>query len=301
VDRGGAGEARIATGGPGLLVCRTGDAVAGAPAAGLEVLVLDTEPVRCRGGRTAERTLVAVADGHGRSLTVEHWRYPPGDPVAEAVAVLPTGAYAQLGPSCTAALRGRTAAAAPDFVAAAPRADLRVTVLAGRHAGAGRCRLAGGRARVELPGLDGPRDIPSALVPGWLAGLVGLGPRPRPAAGGLLVTSRSVLDRILALPAADPDAVRDTVAPSVLPGGWARSLAALAGTAYGHWRLDLTVPDGGTATLEVLDAGGLWSLAAVGPALLASEEDGAGPGREPITVSPVSPSAVWRWLAPLAG
>jgi hypothetical protein len=307
VDRGEAGGHRIAaparSPGPALLLCR-GDAAAAAGGsldAWPDVLVLDTEPVRCRGGGTADRTLVAVADEHGRSLTVEHWRYPPEHPVDEAVAVLPTGAYAQLGPSCTAALRGRTAAPAPDLVATAPEADLRVTVFAGKHVGSGHCQLADGTARVDLPGLDGPRDIPAALLPGWLAGLVGLGPRSRPAASGLLVTSRSVLDRLLALPVADPDRVRDAVAPSILPAGWARSLAALAGATYGHWRLDLTVPGGGTAMLEVLDAGGLWSLTPVDPALLASEVDGATLDDEPVAVSPVTPSAVWRWLAPLAG
>jgi hypothetical protein len=186
-------------------------------------------------------------------------------------------------------------------VATAPEADLRVTVLAGKHVGSGRCELAAGTARVDLPGLDGPRDIPAAVLPGWLAGLVDLGQRSRPAVGGLLVTSRPVLDRLLALPVADPDRVRDAVAPSVLPAGWARSLAALAGGRYGHWRLDLTVPGGGTATLEVLDAGGLWSLTPVDPALLASEVDSAMPGGEPVAVSPTTPSAVWRWLAPLAG
>ena len=268
------------------------------------MLVLDSEPVRCRGGGTADRTLVAVTDERGRSLSVEHWRYPPGHPVAEAVAVLPTGAYAQLEASCTAALRGRRPAAAPAAAPAPapPRADLQVTVLAGRHAGAGTCRLAEGLARVDLPGLDSPRELPSAALPGWLAGLVGLGPRPRAAVTGLLVTSRPTLDRLLALPAADPDRVRVAFAPSTLPDGWADALAALAG-APAHWRMELTVPGAGTAALEVLDAGagGLWSLAAVDPALLGSEQDGAPLDGEPVAVSPTTPSAIWHWLAPLAG
>ena len=138
VDRGVTRGARIAVGGPGLLLCTAGaGAAAPAVAAGdRDVLVLDTERVRCRGGIAAERTLVAVADEQGRSLTVEHWRYPPGHPVAEAVAVLPTGAYASLVDACTAALRGRRSGAAPaPMSTTAPRADLVVTVLEGRHAG----------------------------------------------------------------------------------------------------------------------------------------------------------------------
>lgn len=269
VDRGLAGGARIAVGGPGFLLCRTSTDAPAEPAGEAEILVLDTEPVRCRGGVTAERTLLAATDQRGRSLTVEHWRYP----ASEAVAVLPTGAYAALVDTCTAALRGRRSGAAP--VPPPPaRADLAVTVLAGRHPGTGRCRIADGVAEVELPGLDGPRELPAAALPGWLAGLVGLGPRPRAEVRGLLVTSRTALAE-----------------PGRLPAGWAGAPAA-------HWRLDLTVPGAGPSSLEVLDAGSLWALSPVEEALLAAEEvavDG-----EPVAVRPTTPSAVWRWLAPLA-
>ena len=72
--------------------------------------------------------------------------------------------------------------------------------------------------------------------------------------------------------------------------------------APGHWRLDLTVPGTGAATLEVLDAGagGLWSLAPADAALLAAE-DGELLDGEPVVVRPTTASTVWRWLAPLAG
>lgn len=306
VDAGEVGGCRAAASGSALLLCGPASGRAGAagvPPVGdvpAEVVVLDREPVRCRGGVVADRTLLAVSAGSGRSLTVEHWRYPEGHEPAEAVAVVPTGAYARLAASCTAALRGRRGSAPPPAAPAGGlRASLRVSVLAGPYRGTGSCELAGGRARVELPDLDRPRDVPAAVVPGWLAGLVGLGPRPRAAVPGLLVTSRPAVKRLLAHPGADPDQVRAAFG-AALPDGWARQLSAPAGTPVAHWRLELAVPAGGTATLEVLDAGGLWSLTPVDPELLAAEDAADRLDGEPVGISPLTPSAVWHWLSPLA-
>jgi len=81
-----------------------------------------------------------------------------------------------------------------------PAVEIRVDVRVGPRPGSGRAVLVGGAVLACLPGLDVPQRTSAELFPGWLAALVGLGPRPQLQRVGALLTERCILDDFLALP-----------------------------------------------------------------------------------------------------
>jgi hypothetical protein len=71
-----------------------------------DVLVLDTEVVRCLGGRSAVRVLAAVTHPSGLALTVEQWSIDDGTAVHMFTAIIPTERYASVVSSLHRVLRG---------------------------------------------------------------------------------------------------------------------------------------------------------------------------------------------------
>jgi hypothetical protein len=208
--------------------------------------------------------------------------------------------------------------------------EIRLDVLRGPGAG-GRCLAEQESARVELPALGESRTSARETVPGLLARAVGLGPRPRSLRGGILLTGRAALERLLDLHADDAvrgggdaarDAVRAVFTPADLPDVWVRALALLAGTRVSHWRVQVFDAGAALDALEILDGGssGLWAAAEHDPGPFAGEVDDSdeldgvdgigvrGTGAEEeaaagpvVSLAPTTPTAVWSWLSRLAG
>jgi hypothetical protein len=172
-----------------------------------------------------------------------------------------------------------------------------IHVLAGRNTGRGRCVIDGPLAAVELPGLDAPHAIPTAAVPEWLAGLLGVGPRPRVHAPGVLIAHAAMLDSVLNLAEPDAGAIAAMIAPDRVSSRWLELLVAISVNLLARWRVEIRAPGATTAaeTLEVLDcsAAGLWMLQP-GPA-----EDVTG-DEEVVCLAPTTSTAVWAWLSRLA-
>jgi hypothetical protein len=174
-----------------------------------------------------------------------------------------------------------------------------VEVLAGRHTGCGRCLLEGGRAVVDLPGLAGPRVIPGAALPEWLAGLVGLGPRPQVASPGVLMLDRAALDDIVGPAAPNVAAVAAAPRPERLPQRWLELLAGIGAGFSARWRVEVTSDVRSSETLEVIDSAdtGLWAVQPCPPELAVAETGDRG---ELVTLAPTTPTVVWAWLSRLA-
>jgi hypothetical protein len=175
-----------------------------------------------------------------------------------------------------------------------------VEVLVGPRAGAGSCLIQGDLAVADLPGLPDPRTIPTSVLPEWLAGLVGLGPRPVVSAPGLLIAPTTLLDTVLALATPDHAAVAAAIAPSKVADAWLELLAGIAANLVARWRVTVGLLDADAVdSLEILDcaSAGLWAIQPC-PAEVAAEELGAA---EVVSLTPTTPTAVWAWLSRLAG
>jgi hypothetical protein len=174
-----------------------------------------------------------------------------------------------------------------------------VDVLVGPRAGAGSCLIRGGLAVVDLPGLAAPRVIPPSVLPEWLAGLVGLGPRPVVSAPGLLIAPTTLLDTVLALAAPDRAAVATAIAPDKVNAAWLALLAGIAANLAARWRVAIGPLNADPVdSLEILDcaSAGLWAIQPC-PAEAAAEELGTA---EAVSLAPTTPAAVWAWLSRLA-
>jgi hypothetical protein len=188
--------------------------------------------------------------------------------------------------------------AAPSIVA------VDVDLLVGPRAGAGSCLIQGDLAVVDLPGLPHPRAIPTSVLPEWLAGLVGLGPRPVVSAPGLLIAPTTLLDTVLALATPDPAgvaaAVAAAIAPSKVSDAWLEMLAGIATSLAARWRVSVGLLDADPVdSLEILDcaSAGLWAIQPCPAEVAAEELDTA----EAVSLTPTTPTAVWAWLSQLAG
>lgn len=119
--------------------------------------------------------------------------------------------------------------------------------------------------------------FPAALLPGVLAGMLGLGPRPAAADREAFEVAPAELAGALAVQRGIPRAAGGSLPPE--------AAAALAGL-YGHWRVDALWRAGGEREmLEVIDAErGLWLVA---------------PRDQAVTLTPVRAGDVWRHLAGL--
>lgn len=176
-------------------------------------------------------------------------------------------------------------------------------MLVGAHPGLCVAVVEGDRAGVRLPGEAEVRRLSRSLLPGWLAAMVGLAPRPRAADLGLLVVDHDQLQALLAAPGGGEQPVADALGPGPLPAAWAVALAALPGRVVGRWRLVRQVldPDGvvvPTAEFEMVDAGeaGVWQVSPVGADSFAGELIGEpGPDR-PVALSATSATSVWELL-----
>ena len=172
-----------------------------------------------------------------------------------------------------------------------------IHMLAGRTTGRGSCVIDGAVAAVEVPGLDAPHAIPTAAVPEWLAELLGVGPRPRVHAPGVLIAHAAMLDRVLNIAEPDAGAIAELIAPDRVSSRWLELLTAISANLLARWRVEIRAPGATTAaeTLEVLDcaAAGLWMLQP-GP----TEEVTA--GEEVVCLAPTTSTAVWTWLSRLA-
>ena len=301
-----------------------------------ELLVLDAERVKCRGAAPGVRLLTAWRDD-ARGLTAEHWLVEGDERLHVLAAVMEADRYAGDGPALRTSLatfrhdREHSFATGPDAVAPQPAGDvaaalsapavaphsdgdvapvistvLELEVFEGRHQGLCVAVVEGALAAVQLPGEDAPRRLPSSLLPGWLAGLVGLAPRPRPACPGVLVLDRDRLDALLGLDEGsrgDEAAVRDALGPDPLPEAWSRALATLPGAVTGRWRLArrLDGMDGevvGSSEVEVLDAGdaGLWQVVPVDEDWVRDELAGQPAPARLVALSATTPTAVWELL-----
>jgi hypothetical protein len=160
-----------------------------------------------------------------------------------------------------------------------------IEVLEGRVKGYGHGWTEDGTALVELPGLDRPRSLPAQRLPSWLAALVDLGPRPRSAARGFLLTDAWRLRRLLDGGDRDAAAVADVLDVPELPPAWAEALGRLRGNLTAHWRLTVDM-----LGLEVLDGGdaGLWRVGG-------DPED-----RDRVRLRAATPTQIWRCLTFLA-
>lgn len=179
---------------------------------------------------------------------------------------------------------------------APPVVTVDVDVRVGRHTGSGCCVTTGDRTVVDLPGLAAPRTISTAALPEWLAGLLGVGPRPEVSSPGVLILRRDVLDAVLDLAPPDVDAVAAALAPAPAPRRWLELLAPLGAGLCGRWRVEISTP-GGDA-LEILDCGsaGLWTVHPC-PVELGEAELGDG---DLVTLAPTTSTTVWAWLSRLA-
>jgi hypothetical protein len=256
------------------------------------LLVLDRGGACCRGGLPAHRLLTTHVQG-GRSITTELWLVP-GEPAAVLCAAVDTARYAG-----AASRRPARAAELPAVSAAPGTLAVDVDVLVGPRAGTGCCLIHGDLAVVDLPGLPVPRAIPTSVLPEWLAGLVGLGPRPAVSAPGLLIAPTTLLDTVLELAAPDHAAVAAAIAPSKVSGAWLALLAGIAASLATRWRVAVGPLNADPVeSLEVLDCvgTGLWAVQPC-PAEVAAEELGTA---EAISLTPTTPTAVWAWLSRLA-
>jgi hypothetical protein len=177
-----------------------------------------------------------------------------------------------------------------------------VEVLMGRHVGVGCCLIDGELVLADLPGLPEPQALPVAALPEWLAGLVGLGPRPAASAPGSLVTRARVLDAVLALDGASARSVLAATGP--VPGPWPELLAAVSGGLAGRWRVAVTGLASGDEHLEVLDCAdaGLWAVQPCPPATLPDDDlpPSPTPDDPPVLLTPTTPTTLWAWLSRLA-
>lgn len=193
---------------------------------------------------------------------------------------------------------GRGGSAPETRLAAAASVVVDVDVRVGPHTGSGRCVTTGDRTVVDLPGLAAPRTISTAALPEWLAGLVGVGPRPAVSSPGVLILRRDVLDAVLDLAAPDVAALAAALAPEPVPRRWLELLAALGAGLCGRWRVGICAPGGGDA-LEILDcaSAGLW---AVHPCPVELGEAELGDGGDLVSLAPTTSATVWAWLSRLA-
>ncbi len=281
-----------------------------------ELMVLDAEDLTCRGSVPGLRLLTAWRDGE-RGLTAEHWLVQGDDRLHVLVAVMESGRYAGYGADVRAALGSFRHDREPSFGAAVPdgprtmRPDaaagasvvLELEVLAGPHPGRCVAVIEGSTAGVRLPREQEIRVISRSLLPGLLAGLVHLVPRPRVPDPGVLVVDQDRLDVLLSTGGPGAQAAVGELGAGQLPDAWTDALTALPGKVQGRWRLTRQVEVAGAVVadaevVEVVDAGdaGLWQLAPVGTGWLADELAGEpGPAR-PVAVSALTPTAVWELL-----
>jgi hypothetical protein len=179
--------------------------------------------------------------------------------------------------------------------------EVRVELLAGPRRGSGLCLIDGAVAALDLPGLDGPTRVPASVVPGWLAGLVGVGPRPEARSPGVLLAPRTLVD---CLTGADAAAVRAAVGRHRVPPAWIELLVGIAASLPARWRMSVGAPaDVPVDLLEILDAGdcGLWSVQDCPPELLSGEGREVDAAEPWAVLTPTTPTAVWVWLSRLAG
>jgi hypothetical protein len=170
--------------------------------------------------------------------------------------------------------------------------EVKVEVMAGARPGRGLCVIAGDVAAVDLPGLDRPGRIPAGVLPAWLAGLIGLGPRPAVAVPGLLIAPTAVLDRLLAGTGAFPWSV---------PAEWRGVLARIVECRQAWWRMTMGPPGADPVeSLEVIDAGaaGLWARRPCPAAAADDEIDHE--GLPLAALAATTPTVVWTWLSRLA-
>jgi hypothetical protein len=170
-----------------------------------------------------------------------------------------------------------------------------VHVLTGDNAGRGNCVIDGAVASVDPPGPKAPHAMPTAAVPEWLASLLGIGPRPRVHASGVLIAQPALLDRALHITEPDADAIAAVIAPDRLSRRWLDLLVAISSNLTARWRVEIRTPATTVAeTLEVLDcsSNGLWMLQPGD-----SEEV---PGGDVVCLAPTTSTDVWRWLSRLA-
>jgi hypothetical protein len=308
----GAGQCAAAAGAGAVVLCadvpadpgRSLDTLADELAAELAVMyddawVLDRERIRCRGGLAGVR-LLATYLLDGRSFTAEHRFIAAADRCHVLSAVMPTEVFSAAWPDARRALdsfrlpaRPGRLPAGPPQQAPSPVAALHVSVLAGPRPGDGWCVFAGNEASVALPGMAQPLRIPTSLVPGWIAALVDLGPRPRPAARGVLVTERATLDRLLGSHPLDE-------VPSVA-ARWERPLADLRANPHVRWQA--TGYDAANAPLgrlEFVDAGpaGLWLVKELDPRSSICELPASS---AQASLAAVAPTEVWHWLTASVG
>jgi hypothetical protein len=160
-----------------------------------------------------------------------------------------------------------------------------IELLRGGVTGRGHGWSEDGKAVAELPGLDGPRSLPAQRLPSWLAALVGLGPRPRPAARGILLTDAWRLRKLLDEEDGASAAVTEILDAAELPPAWTEALGRLREDLTTHWRLTID-----TLGLEVIDGGaaGLWRIGG----------DPDNQGR--VSLQTTTPTQIWRCLTLLA-
>jgi hypothetical protein len=156
-----------------------------------------------------------------------------------------------------------------------------IEVLRGPVTGRGHGWSEGGTALVELPGLDEPRTLPAQRVPSWLAALVGLGPRPVPAARGILLTDAWRLRKLLDEQDGASAAVTAILDLPDLPPAWTEALGRLRAHLTAHWRLTVDA-----LGLEVIDGAtaGLWRLA------------GDPDDQRRVVLQTTTPTQIWRCL-----
>jgi hypothetical protein len=175
-----------------------------------------------------------------------------------------------------------------------------VEIPVGPFPGTGRCLIQGDLTVAELPALTDPRALPTTALPEWLAGLVGLGPRPAVSAPGILIAQTALLDTVLDLATPEPAAVAAAIAPERLAPDWLTLLAGIAGHLAARWRITVGPLDAAPVdALEILDCAGkgLWARQPCPTEVAAAELDTETAAD---ALTPTTSTAVWMWLSRLA-
>ncbi len=256
--------------------------------------------------RGATRLLHAAIDRNGGGMAIETLMSRDGEVTCW---VSPATRYAAELPAARRAMAGRPPLKAPEDPEqpGVPVAEARLTV-AGDEIWTVQRR--GPLAQAVREAAEPERLLASAL-PVWLSSVTGMGPRPAPDGHGLLITSRSALERLLDLTAPGDAAVRAALdAPGLSDEETAR-LRTLVHHLTCRWTLEWTSgqddaqepADDGWSTarvtregrLEVLDAGehGLWRVLSDLPEAIADDLPG---DEEPVALVRAAASDIWQEL-----
>jgi hypothetical protein len=273
--------------------------------------VIDADRITCRGSAPGMRLLSTWRDGE-RALTAEHLLVQGDTRLHVLTGVMAAERYAEHGAAVRAAMRtfrhdrqqsfaDADSSVAPAGARSRPSAVVELEVLCGPHPGTVRAVLEGPGAAVQLPDAQSGRLVSRSLLPGWLAALVGLGPRPAVAVPGVLVVDAASLDLLLGADAGGPDAVAAAFGDEPVPPAWGDALGALPARVAARWRLTTRVADHDGAlvpagAIDVVDAGeaGLWQLAPVDTEWLTAELAGEPGPPVVVAVSTLSTTAVWE-------